>query len=106
LIHWAPGVTHELPASLYLLGKPAWWGLMVFPATGPDVSGGAGPGGHSYGNPAEACYRQVMRGTDGGAGSPLAFNAGRCYRANTPVANNPSDTGTTAVPNRAGLEIR
>ncbi len=55
-IAWAPGVTHQFPASFYLAGKPAWWGSMPFPATGPDVSGGSGPGGHSYGNPAQACY--------------------------------------------------
>ncbi len=57
-IAWAPGVPHELPASFYLAGKPAWWGSMPFPATGPDVAGGSGPGGHSYGNPAQACYLQ------------------------------------------------
>jgi hypothetical protein len=78
-ISWAPGVSHELPASLYLAGKPAWWGAMPFPATGPDVKGGSGPGGHSYGNPARECYFRVMGGSDGGAGGPLAFDAGKCY---------------------------
>ncbi len=78
-ISWAPGLTHTLPASYYLSGKPDWWGQLPFPAVGPDVSGGSGPGGHSYGNPAEACYLRVMRGSDGGAGSPLIFNAARCY---------------------------
>jgi len=85
--NWAAGVTHELPASFYLKGKPAWWGIlpgtlpgtMPFPATGPDVNGGTGPGGHSYCNPARECYLRVMGGVDGGAGSPLAFNAARCY---------------------------
>lgn len=76
---WAPGIPHELPASFYLAGKPAWWGSLPFPATGPDVAGGSGPGGHSYGNPAQACYFNVMGGSDGGAGGPLAFNASRCY---------------------------
>ncbi|MGH9343932.1 MAG: hypothetical protein ACRD19_09250, partial [Terriglobia bacterium] len=76
---WAPGVTHKLLPSLYLAGKPSWWGSMPFPATGPDVMGGPGPGGHSYGNPAQACYFHIMGGSDGGAGGPLAFNAGRCY---------------------------
>jgi polysaccharide export outer membrane protein len=78
-IDWAAGVTHELPASFYLSSKPAWWSNTPFPATGPDVSGGIGPKGHSYGNPAEACYFKVMGGSDGGAGGPLTFNAGRCY---------------------------
>ncbi len=85
-IAWVSGVTPELPASLYLSGKPAWWGSMPFPATGPDVSGGAGPGGHTYGNPAQACYLRVMRGSDGGAGGPLVFNGCRCYGTNIPSA--------------------
>jgi hypothetical protein len=76
---WAPGATHELPASFYLSTKPSWWGVLPFPATGPDITGGFGPGGHSHGNPAEACYRKVMGGSDGGAGGPLIFNANRCY---------------------------
>jgi hypothetical protein len=78
-ITWATGVTQTLPASFYLSSKPAWWGSMPFPATGPDVTGGTGPGGHSYGNPAQACYFNVMGGSDGGAGSPLTFNASACY---------------------------
>jgi hypothetical protein len=78
-IPWASGVTQSLPASFYLSGKPAWWGSMAFPATGPDVTGGSGPGGHTYGNPAEACYLNVMKGSDGGAGGPLPFNASTCY---------------------------
>ena len=79
LTNWVAGVTHYLPASLYLSRKPAWWGSMPFPAIGPDVTGGDGPGGHSYGNPARECYLHVMGGVDGGAGSPLVFNAARCY---------------------------
>lgn len=76
---WAPGVPHALPASFYLAGRPSWWQRMPFPASGPDVTGGSGPGGHSYGNPAQACYIRVMGGSDGGAGGPLVFNASRCY---------------------------
>jgi polysaccharide export outer membrane protein len=78
-IDWAAGVTHELPASFYLSSKPVWWGNMPFPATGPDVNGGIGPRGHSYGNPAQACFFNVMGGSDGGAGGPLNFNASKCY---------------------------
>jgi hypothetical protein len=78
-IAWAPGKTRALPPSLYLAAKPAWWGSMAFPATGPDVGGSAGPGGHSFGNPAQACYLKVMGGTDGGAGSPLSFDPDACY---------------------------
>ncbi len=78
-IAWATGVSHELPASFYLAGRPAWWGLEPYPATGPDVAGGNGPAGHSYGNPAQVCYFKVMGGSDGGAGGPRVFNAARCY---------------------------
>ncbi|HWE84234.1 MAG TPA: hypothetical protein VG267_04775 [Terracidiphilus sp.] len=78
-VSWIPGLTHALPASFYLAKKPDWWGRLPFPATGPDVTGGSGPGGHSYGNPAQACYMRIMGGSDGGAGSPLEFNARRCY---------------------------
>ena len=76
---WMPGVSRTLPASLYLVAKPAWWGNLPFPATGPDVTGGQGPGGHSFGNAAQFCYIQKMGGQDGGPGSPLAFNAAKCY---------------------------
>jgi len=79
LIPWVAGLTKTLPASFYLSSKPSWWGSMAYPATGPDVTGGTGPGGHSYGNPAQACYIKVMGGSDGGAGGPLPFNAGKCY---------------------------
>jgi hypothetical protein len=88
---WATGVTQTLPASFYLSSKPSWWGSMAYPATGPDVTGGTGPGGHSYGNPAQACYFKVMGGSDGGAGGPLTFNASTCYgttSTTTPSAPN------------------
>jgi len=76
---WASGVSHALPTSYYLAGKPAWWGTLTFPSIGPDVIGGTGPGGHSFGNPAQSCYLQTMGGSDGGTGSPLPFNAQTCY---------------------------
>jgi hypothetical protein len=82
---WATGVTQTLPASFYLSSKPSWWGSMAYPATGPDVTGGTGPGGHSYGNPAQACYFKVMGGSDGGAGGPLTFNASTCYGTTIPA---------------------
>jgi hypothetical protein len=78
-VEWLPRVSRSLPASFYLAAKPAWWGRLPFPAIGPDVTGGKGPDGHAYGNPAQACYTQVMGGSDGGAGSPPIFNAERCY---------------------------
>lgn len=84
---WNAGVTHELPASFYLSAKPAWWDMVPYPATGPDVNGGPGPGGHSYGNPAQACYLKVMHGVDGGEGGPLAFDPDQCYRAKSVAVN-------------------
>lgn len=76
---WTPGVSRALPPSFYLPMKPSWWGPMPFPSIGPDINGGSGPCGHSYGNSAQYCYRRVMGGSDGGAGGPLVFNAGQCY---------------------------
>jgi Pectate lyase superfamily protein len=35
---WSTGVTHVLPPSLYLYGKPSWWGSAPFPAIGPDCN--------------------------------------------------------------------
>ncbi|MGC1871370.1 MAG: glycosyl hydrolase family 28-related protein [Acidobacteriaceae bacterium] len=80
---WASGISQTLPPSFYLSAQPSWWGSLPFPATGPDVSGGSGPGGHSYGNPAQACYLNTMGGSDGGAGGPLPFNAEKCYGGGT-----------------------
>ena len=87
---WATDVSHVLPASFFLSSKPAWWGDLPFPATGPDVRGGAGPKGHSYGNPAQACYFNVMHGSDGGVGGPLTFNASACYGTVGQPAQDPS----------------
>jgi hypothetical protein len=36
---WDPGnADHNLPPSLYLTGKPAWWGNLAWPAVGLDLS--------------------------------------------------------------------
>ena len=78
-VHWMNGVSHVLPASLYLNSRPSWWKEIPFPAIGPDIYGGEGPGRHSYGNPAEHCYRAIMGGNEGGPGSPYKFNAAACY---------------------------
>ena len=78
-ISWANGKKIVVPPSFCLSEKPRWWGSLPFPATGPDVTGGSGPGGHTYGNPARRCYLRSMHGKDGGEGSPLNFNRKRCY---------------------------
>ncbi len=78
-IKWASGIPRALPPSFYISDKQSWWGNLPFPAIGSDVTGGSGPEGHSYGNPAQVCFLKVMGGSDGGAGGPLPFNAQRCY---------------------------
>lgn len=105
-IAWAEGATRELPASLYLDGKPQWWGTMPFPATGPDVTGGNGPAGHSYGNPARECYLRVMGGSDGGAGGPLPFDAGRCYGMGISIQRVLPDNGSATAGGTPGIPVR
>jgi hypothetical protein len=97
LVAWVTGVTQTLPPSFYLTGKPSWWGSNPYPSTGPDVTGGSGPGGHSYGNPAENCFLNVMHGTDGGAGGPYAFNAGKCYGTGVTPTGPSSLTGNAVL---------
>lgn len=95
---WSNRTSHALPASLYLRAKPGWWRSMPYPAIGPDVAGGSGPGGHVFGNPAWACYQKIMGGSDGGAGSPLRFNAARCYpKGNVAPSIQPQKRTTTGI---------
>jgi hypothetical protein len=77
--NWVSGVTHTLPASFYHASKPSWWGALPYPAIGPEVTGGPGANGHAGLIPAQNCYFNVMGGSEGGAGSPLQFNADKCY---------------------------
>jgi len=38
--HWDPSIAEQnLPNSLYLAGKPAWWGNQPWPPIGPDIPG-------------------------------------------------------------------
>ena len=97
--NWATGVSHTLPASFYLSGRPSWWDSSIpFPAIGPDVTGGtipsnaygSSPGGHVYAIPAMACYYNVMGGAEGGPNSPLAtFDPSTCYTASTGTSVQP-----------------
>jgi hypothetical protein len=34
---------HSIPASLYLSGKPSWWGSLAWPPFGPDLTPKEGP---------------------------------------------------------------
>lgn len=87
--------THNLPASFFLSSKPAWWGTPwgnpPWPAIGPDVTGGPGPGGHSYDIPAKLCYENTSKDSNG----ILNFNATSCYESG-PAPSTP--TGLTATP--------
>jgi hypothetical protein len=69
-----PG-SQSLPTSFYQPAKPSWWGSTPWPAIGPDVSGGSGPGGHAYDIPAAVCYKSLPPDKNG----ILTFNANTCY---------------------------
>jgi hypothetical protein len=68
-----------LPPSLYLFGKPAWFGNQPWPAIGPDVTGGTDPSGHAANIPAKNCFLNVMKGPADGSGAALTFNGANCY---------------------------
>jgi hypothetical protein len=70
--------SQTLPVSLYLPGRPAWWSAAAWPAIGPDVTGGPGPGGHAYKIPAHDCYDNTPK-TNG----ILNFDAATCYGTST-----------------------
>lgn len=71
--------SHKLPASAFLSGPPNFWttpwGTPPWPAIGPDVTGGNGPGGHAYDIPAKRCYDHSAKDSNG----VLTFNASACY---------------------------
>src|SRR5213594_2388607 len=89
--------THTLPSSLFLSSKPNWWGIMPWPAIGPDVTGGQDPAGHAYKIPARVCYDNTSKDSNG----ILIFNANICY--NDPVApdTTPPTVSMTAPANGA-----
>lgn len=68
-------VDNSLPRSLYLSDRPSWWDATIpWPAIGPDVSGGSGPGGHAHKIPAHMCYDSTPQ-----TGGILNFGAVNCY---------------------------
>ncbi len=68
--------SHTLPASLYLASRPAWWRSTIpWPAIGPDITGGSGPGGFAYAIPAGVCYKTTPKDSTG----ILLFDANACY---------------------------
>lgn len=92
--------SQALPASFFRPAKPAWWGNTIpWPAIGPDVTGGTGPGGHTYSltasNPAQACYNSSPKGSDGIA----LFDPTVCYGAPQGGTGNPppAPSGLNAI---------
>jgi hypothetical protein len=87
--------TQILPASFYLSSKPSWWGTPwgnpPWPAIGPDVTGGPGPGGHSHDIPAKLCYNNTSKDSNG----ILNYNADRCY-SSAPAPAPPTGLGAVA----------
>ena len=84
--------SHGLPPSFYLPAKPGWWGNIPWPPIGPDVSGGTGPGGHAYKNPAQACFSlsSLLNGI-------LNFDASACYGSNSTGQAPAPPTGLSAT---------
>jgi hypothetical protein len=82
---------HNLPASFYLNGKPAWWGTIAWPPIGPDVTGGDIPDliarGHVNAIPALNCFKIA---TVSGTTNTGAFDASTCY-ALTSTVNPPTN---------------
>jgi Pectate lyase superfamily protein len=56
------------PNSFYYNSQPAFWatayGTPPWPAIGPDVGGGPGPGGHAYQIPAQLCFNNAAYDTN------------------------------------------
>jgi hypothetical protein len=89
--------TQTLPASLYLSGKPAWFGSVAWPPAGPDVTGGniANVAGHANKIPAQLCFENAAKDS----GNIIVFNAAKCYGQQTTTTLPNPPTGLTAVVN-------
>lgn len=78
-----PSASQALPASFFSSGIPAFWitpwGTPPWPAIGPDVTGGPGPGGHAYDLPAGLCFKNSAADAAYGSSGVLLFDAGKCY---------------------------
>jgi hypothetical protein len=87
--------SQSLPVSFFLSSQPGWWatpwGTPPWPAIGPDVTGGSGPGGHSYDIPAKRCYNNTSKDSNG----ILNFNAKSCY-SSSPAPSAPTNLGAVA----------
>jgi hypothetical protein len=73
-------VSQTLPSSLYLAGRPAFFGSGLWPPIGPDVAGGniSGYGGHANKIPARLCFENTA--VDPAYGNNVRrFDANACY---------------------------
>jgi hypothetical protein len=78
-----PGLAHPsrtLPASFYLPGKPSWFGNVIWPSIGPDVTCTtnciANTDNHAAKIPAQLCYENTAKDSKGFL---TAFDANACY---------------------------
>jgi hypothetical protein len=90
---------HTLPASFYLSGKPTWFGNVIWPPIGPDVTCSTGcnvnEGNHAAMIPSQLCY---VNGTKDANGYLTAFDANTCYSSVAAVASPPAYmTGNSTI---------
>jgi hypothetical protein len=73
--------SQTLPPSMYLAGKPGFFGSTPWPAVGPDVTTGdvSGYAGHAYRIPARACYENTPIDSAYGSANVRLFSAAKCY---------------------------
>jgi hypothetical protein len=73
--------SQTLPSSFYLPGKPSWFGSVIFPPIGPDVTCAtnciANTVNHAAKIPAQLCYENTAKD---GNGFLTAFDANACYK--------------------------
>jgi hypothetical protein len=81
----AAPASRALPPSLFLDGRPGWWGSVAWPPIGPDVTGGQDANGHAHKIPAQTCYEATARKADG----TLSFDAAACYGKGKTIAPSP-----------------
>jgi len=87
--------TVALPGSLYLSGKPSWFGSVPWPPIGPDVTGSTvtNTGGHAYKIPARLCFEAAKADAAYPSSNPrvLTFNAAACYQSGAVAPSPPSN---------------
>jgi hypothetical protein len=82
--------SRTVPNSFYLFGKPAWFGNVIWPPIGPDVSCStncvANAANHAAMIPAQVCY---VNGAKDTKGYLTAFDAKVCYSSGSSSAPAP-----------------